>query len=337
MPEPPTNRLVLIDGSGYIFRAFFALPPLTDPKGVPVGAVYGFCNMLFRLVQDMPGDQLVVVFDKGQASFREAIYEDYKANRLEPPDDLVPQFPLVREAARAFGLPVVEIENYEADDLIATYARAACEPRPRGDRRLVRQGPDAADRRRRADVRPDEAEGDRPRRGDRALRGRAGAGRRRAGARRRHLRQRARRAGHRGQDRGPAAAGVRRPRRAARQRRARSSSPSAARTCSRTPSRRACRERWSRCARRRRCRSRSASSRSARSTTRGCWSSPAPTASARSPSGSSRWPRPSAAAEPGEAPAPWPTQVRRRCTISARSTAWLERAAAGGVARARAA
>ncbi len=125
MPAPPTSRLVLIDGSGYIFRAFFALPPLTDPKGVPVGAVYGFCNMLFRLVQDMPGDQLVVVFDKGQASFREALYQDYKANRLAPPDDLVPQFPVVREAARAFGLPVVEIENYEADDLIATYACAA--------------------------------------------------------------------------------------------------------------------------------------------------------------------------------------------------------------------
>jgi DNA polymerase-1 len=118
-------RLVLIDGSGYIFRAFFALPPLTDPDGVPVGAVFGFCSMLFRLVQDMPGDQLVVVFDKGKASFRDAIYADYKANRLEPPDDLVPQFPLVREAAGAFGLPVIELEGYEADDIIATYAREA--------------------------------------------------------------------------------------------------------------------------------------------------------------------------------------------------------------------
>jgi DNA polymerase I len=125
MPEAPSARLVLIDGSGYIFRAFFALPPLTDPKGVPVGAVYGFCNMLFRLAQDMAGDQLVVVFDKGKASFREEIFKDYKANRMEPPDDLVPQFPLVRDAAHAFGLPVVEIENYEADDLIATYACSA--------------------------------------------------------------------------------------------------------------------------------------------------------------------------------------------------------------------
>jgi DNA polymerase-1 len=125
MPEPARSRLVLIDGSGYIFRAFFALPPLTDPNGVPVGAVFGFCNMLFRLVQDMPGDQLVVVFDKGKASFRDAIYADYKANRMEPPDDLAPQFPRVREAAHAFGLPVIELDGYEADDIIATYAREA--------------------------------------------------------------------------------------------------------------------------------------------------------------------------------------------------------------------
>jgi DNA polymerase I len=122
-----SSRLVLVDGSGYIFRAFFALPPLTDPGGVPVGAVFGFCNMLFRLVQDMPDDQLVVVFDKGKASFRDAIYADYKANRLEPPDDLRPQFPMVREAAHAFGLPVIELEGYEADDIIATYAREARE------------------------------------------------------------------------------------------------------------------------------------------------------------------------------------------------------------------
>jgi DNA polymerase-1 len=127
MTDHRKPRLLLIDGSGYIFRAFFALPPLTDPNGVPVGAVFGFCNMLFRLVQDMPGDQLVVVFDKGKASFRDAIFADYKANRLEPPDDLVPQFPMVREAAHAFGLPVIELEGYEADDIIATYAREARE------------------------------------------------------------------------------------------------------------------------------------------------------------------------------------------------------------------
>ncbi|MGH6917438.1 MAG: 5'-3' exonuclease H3TH domain-containing protein, partial [Geminicoccaceae bacterium] len=118
---------MLVDGSGYIFRAFFALPPLTDPQGTPVGAVFGFCNMLFRLAQDMPGDQLVVVFDKGAQSFRNAMYDGYKANRMEPPDDLVPQFPLVREAAHAFHLPVIELEGYEADDVIATYARHARE------------------------------------------------------------------------------------------------------------------------------------------------------------------------------------------------------------------
>jgi DNA polymerase-1 len=126
-PEVRRPRLVLVDGSGYIFRAFFALPPLTDPKGTPVGAVFGFCNMLFRLAQDMPNDQLVVVFDKGSQSFRNDLYDQYKANRTEPPDDLVPQFPLVREAAHAFDLPVIELEGYEADDVIATYARHARE------------------------------------------------------------------------------------------------------------------------------------------------------------------------------------------------------------------
>ena len=243
MPKSPSARLVLIDGSGYIFRAFFALPPLTDPKGVPVGAVYGFCNMLFRLAQDMAGDQLVVVFDKGKASFREAIYKDYKANRLEPPDDLVPQFPLVREAAHAFGLPVVEIDELRGRrpdrDLRPRGPRAG----PGGDHRLLRQGPDAADRRGRPDVRPDEAEGDRPRRGDRPLRGRPRAGRRRAGAGRRHLRQRAGRAGHRGQDRRAAAAGVRRPRGPAGQRGEHQAAQAPRRTCSTMPRRRACRAR----------------------------------------------------------------------------------------------
>jgi DNA polymerase I len=119
-------RLVLIDGSGYIFRAFFALPPLTAPDGTPVGAVFGFSNMLWKLIQERAGDQLLVIFDKGRTSFRNDMYDAYKANRLEPPDDLVPQFPLVREAAAAFSLPVLEAEGYEADDLIASYARAAC-------------------------------------------------------------------------------------------------------------------------------------------------------------------------------------------------------------------
>ncbi|WGF88154.1 DNA polymerase I [Marinivivus vitaminiproducens] len=119
----PPPRLVLIDGSGYIFRAFFALPPLNRPDGLPVGAVYGFSQMLHRLMVDMPDDDLVVIFDAGSETFRNELYADYKANRDEPPPELVPQFPLVREAARAFGLPVLEMEGYEADDLIATYAR----------------------------------------------------------------------------------------------------------------------------------------------------------------------------------------------------------------------
>ncbi len=124
-------RLLLIDGSGYIFRAFFALPPLTDKIGTPVGAVYGFCNMLFKLAQDRPGEQMIVVFDKGSHSFRNEMYADYKANRDETPEDLVPQFPLVREAAAAFGVPVVELEGFEADDIIATYAKqAAADGRP---------------------------------------------------------------------------------------------------------------------------------------------------------------------------------------------------------------
>jgi 5'-3' exonuclease len=86
-------RLLLIDGSGYIFRAFFALPPLTDKIGTPVGAVFGFCNMLFKLAQDRPDDQMIVVFDKGSHSFRNDMYANYKANRDEPPEDLIPQFP----------------------------------------------------------------------------------------------------------------------------------------------------------------------------------------------------------------------------------------------------
>ncbi|MDH3658879.1 MAG: DNA polymerase I, partial [Alphaproteobacteria bacterium] len=124
-------RLLLIDGSGYIFRAFFALPSLTDKIGTPVGAVFGFCNMLFKLAQDRPGEQMIVVFDKGSHSFRNEMYAEYKANRDERPEELIPQFPLVRDAATAFGVPVVELEGYEADDIIATYARqAAADGRP---------------------------------------------------------------------------------------------------------------------------------------------------------------------------------------------------------------
>ncbi|MFO1036952.1 MAG: DNA polymerase I [Geminicoccaceae bacterium] len=127
MSEPAKKRLVLVDGSGYIFRAFFALPPMTRADGTPVNAVFGFSNMLFKLMQDRPNDDLVVVFDAGRTSFRNDLYDQYKANRDEAPNELIPQFALVREAARAFGLPAVELDGYEADDLIASYARSARE------------------------------------------------------------------------------------------------------------------------------------------------------------------------------------------------------------------
>ena len=123
-------RLYLVDGSAYIFRAYHALPPLTRKSdGLPVGAVSGFCNMLYKLLTDM-GDEhdpthFAVIFDYSSKTFRNEIYADYKANRPEPPEDLVPQFPLVRDATRAFNTPCIEIDGYEADDIIATYARQA--------------------------------------------------------------------------------------------------------------------------------------------------------------------------------------------------------------------
>ncbi len=120
-----SRKLVLIDGSGYIFRAFFALPPMTRPDGTPVNAVFGFASMLLKLMQERPDDDMIVVFDAGKTTFRNEIYDEYKANREEPPPELVPQFALIRDAARAFGLPVVEVDGFEADDLIATYARQA--------------------------------------------------------------------------------------------------------------------------------------------------------------------------------------------------------------------
>jgi DNA polymerase I len=124
MTDAP-RRLLLVDGSGYIFRAFFALPPMTRADGTPINAVYGFCNMLWRLMQDRPDDDILVVFDHSGESFRNAIYDRYKAQREEAPAELVPQMAIVREAVDAFGLPRIETEGYEADDLIATYARLA--------------------------------------------------------------------------------------------------------------------------------------------------------------------------------------------------------------------
>jgi DNA polymerase-1 len=126
-------RLYLVDGSGYIFRAFHALPPLTRKSdGLPVGAVAGFCNMLWRLISDMQAahaddapTHLAVIFDAPGGSFRSQIYDQYKAHRPPPPPDLIPQFPLVRDATRAFGVPAIDLVGFEADDLIATYAKVA--------------------------------------------------------------------------------------------------------------------------------------------------------------------------------------------------------------------
>ena len=120
-----SDKLVLIDGSGYIFRAFHALPPMTRSDGTPVNAVFGFTKMLLKLVDDIKPHSVAVIFDAGRVTFRNEIYQDYKANRSDPPDELVPQFALVRDAAHAMSLPVIEMSGFEADDVIATYARLA--------------------------------------------------------------------------------------------------------------------------------------------------------------------------------------------------------------------
>jgi len=129
------DHLFLVDGSGYIFRAYHALPPLTRKSdGLPVGAVAGFCNMLWKLVSEardtsvgVTPTHFAVIFDHSSKTFRKDLYPEYKANRSAPPEDLVPQFAVIREATRAFDLPCIEMEGFEADDLIATYARLARE------------------------------------------------------------------------------------------------------------------------------------------------------------------------------------------------------------------
>jgi DNA polymerase-1 len=126
-----TDHFYLIDGSGYIFRAYYALPPLSRKSdGLPTGAVSGFCSMLFKLLEDSRSDDSIhkpthfaVIFDSAKKNFRNDIYSDYKANRSEAPEDLVPQFEYIRKAVKAFNLPSIELINYEADDLIATYAK----------------------------------------------------------------------------------------------------------------------------------------------------------------------------------------------------------------------
>src|SRR5262245_48707735 len=124
----PIRNLYLVDGSGYLFRAYHALPPITRPDGTPINAVYGFCRMLAADLLDKPEvDHIAMVLDSKEVTFRNEIYDKYKANRPPPPEDLIPQFPLIREAAKAFNLTVCELDGYEADDLIATYARMAIE------------------------------------------------------------------------------------------------------------------------------------------------------------------------------------------------------------------
>jgi DNA polymerase-1 len=122
---PPS--LVLVDGSGYIFRAFHALPPMTRADGTPVNAVFGFTNMLARFLAAHVGTYLAVVFDAGSTTFRNRLYDQYKAQRPDPPPELVPQFKLVRDATAAFGVACVELDDWEADDLIAAYAKAGVE------------------------------------------------------------------------------------------------------------------------------------------------------------------------------------------------------------------
>ena len=126
------DHVFLVDGSSYIFRAYHALPPLNRKSdGLQVNAVLGFCNMLWKLLRDMPEDNrpthLAIIFDKSEITFRNKLYPDYKAHRPPAPDDLIPQFALIREAVRAFDLPCLEQAGFEADDLIATYARLAAE------------------------------------------------------------------------------------------------------------------------------------------------------------------------------------------------------------------
>jgi DNA polymerase-1 len=123
------GELFLVDGSGFIFRAYYAMAysgrAMNNPAGVPVGAVFGFTNMLLKMLKDYHAPYMAVIFDAARKNFRYDIYADYKANRNETPEDLIPQFPLVRDATKAFDIPALEMEGYEADDLIAAYTKLA--------------------------------------------------------------------------------------------------------------------------------------------------------------------------------------------------------------------
>ena len=118
------SRLILVDGSAYIFRAYYGLPPMNRADGTPINAVFGFTNMLVKLIEDYSNDKMIVIFDAARENFRNEIYPEYKANRGEAPDDLIPQFPLIRKCVESF-ITQLEIEGFEADDLIATYVKLA--------------------------------------------------------------------------------------------------------------------------------------------------------------------------------------------------------------------
>tara|TARA_B100000427_G_scaffold328492_1_gene341716 strand:+ start:939 stop:3644 length:2706 start_codon:yes stop_codon:yes gene_type:complete len=119
------KKLFLIDGSGFIFRAFYALPPLTNPDGIPINAVYGYCNMILNINEKFKPEQIIVVFDSKRKTFRNDIYKEYKGNRKDLPEELIPQFSIIREATDALQIPQIEMEGYEADDIIATYTKQA--------------------------------------------------------------------------------------------------------------------------------------------------------------------------------------------------------------------
>ena len=119
------KNLFLIDGSGFIFRAFYALPLLKNPEGTPINAVYGYCNMVLNIYEKFKPEQIIVIFDTKKKTFRNDIYKDYKSNRTEPPEELIPQFSIIRDATDALQIPRVEMDGYEADDIIATYTKEA--------------------------------------------------------------------------------------------------------------------------------------------------------------------------------------------------------------------
>ncbi|CCQ75349.1 DNA polymerase I [Magnetospira sp. QH-2] len=125
MTETAPKHVFLVDGSGFIFRAFHGLPMMTRPDGTPVNAVYGFTTMLMKLLDETDADHIAIIFDKARKTFRSDIYPEYKAHRPPPPEELIPQFDIIRQAVEAFNLPAIDHDGFEADDIIATYARLA--------------------------------------------------------------------------------------------------------------------------------------------------------------------------------------------------------------------